>query len=217
MALSFPLSREQFFQTLKVSEVTFRDTLPIETTQLADGTVIKASLGAALWRGTVKLAPAYSTDAVAVEAYLSLLQRPGATFFVFDPRRIGPKADPDGTALASAAPQIASINANNRDIALSGLPAGFVISPGDMLSFAYGSSPTRYALHRVVVGATANGSGTTGQFEVSPMIRTGASAGTNVTLVRPYCKAMMTGDPDYGTGGPLISNGASFDFIQTLR
>lgn len=217
MALSFPLSRETFFQTLKVADVTFRDFLPIETSQLADGTIIKASLGAALWRGTVKLAPAYAEDAAAVEAFLSVLQRPGASFFVYDPRRIGPRSDPNGTALASAAPQIASINANNREMALSGLPANFVISAGDMLSFAYGSSPTRYALHRVVVGATANASGTTPQFEVSPLIRSGATAGTNVTLVRPFCKAVVLTDPDYGVGGPLITQGASFDFIQTLR
>ena len=217
MAVTFPLSRESFFQTLKVASVTFRDTLPIETTQLGDGTIIKASLGAALWRGTVQLAPAYSEDAAAVEAYLSLLQRPGASFFVFDPRRIGPKSNPTGSALTSSTVRIAALNANNRDISLSGLPSGFVISPGDMLSFSYSSSPTRYALHRVVAGATASVGGSTAQFEITPPIRPGAVVNTTVVLVRPFCKAVIMPEPDYGAGGPLISSGASFDFIQTLR
>jgi hypothetical protein len=216
-ALSFPLSRENFMNLLKVRSVTFRDFHAIEASQLADGTIIKASLGATLWSGVIQLAPARNEDAAAIESLLSILQRPGASFFVYDPRRIGPRNDPAGTTIGSASPVIASVNADNRQLALNGLPAGYVLSRGDMLSFSYLASPTRYALHRVVETVTANGSGSTGQFEVTPLIRTGATVGAAVTLVRPFCKAVLRPSPDYGSSVPLITDGASFEFVQTLR
>ena len=86
-----------------------------------------------------------------------------------------------------------------------------------MLAFQYGSNPVRHALHRIVVGGTASGSGLSPMLEVVPNLRPGAVAGLAVSLVRPTCKARVLPDPTYGSGRQALSRGASFDFIQTLR
>jgi hypothetical protein len=216
-ALTFPLSLAAFYDTLGVASCTFEDTLPIETSQMADGTILKASLGASLWRGTLNLVPRTHADAQAIEALVSVLKRPGSSFLARDPRRVGPKLDPTGSTLGANTVQINSLNVDNRQLSLKGLPASYVISVGDMLSFTYGSSPTRYALHRVVEAATANGSGVTPEFEVTPLIRSGAAVDATVTLVKPVCKAVLLQGVSYGTTVRTYTEGMSFEFIQTLR
>lgn len=216
-AITFPVSLANFYDTLGVASCTFEDTLPIETSQMADGTILKASLGASLWRGRLNLVPRTHADAQAIEALVSVLKRPGASFLARDPRRVGPKLDPTGSTLGASTVQINSLNVDNRQISLKGLPAAYVISVGDMLSFTYGSSPTRYALHRVVEAATANGSGVTPQFEVTPLIRAGAAVDATVTLVKPVCKAVLLPEISYGETALTYTQGMSLEFIQTLR
>jgi hypothetical protein len=104
-----------------------------------------------------------------------------------------------------------------RELRVTGLPSGYVLSAGDMLSFQYGASPVRYALHRIVVGGTASSGGLTPMLEVVPNLRAGAVAGLTISLIRPACKARLLPDPTYGAGRQALSRGASFDFIQTLR
>jgi hypothetical protein len=104
-----------------------------------------------------------------------------------------------------------------RELRITGLPVGYVLSAGDMLGFQYGSNPVRHALHRIVVGGTASSGGLTPMLEVVPNLRPGAAAGLTVSLVRPACKARLLPDPTYGAGRQALSRGASFDFIQTLR
>ena len=88
-----------------------------------------------------------------------------------------------------------------------------------MLSFTYGSGPTRYALHRIVSDTVvANGSGVTPLFEVVPHIRPGAATSTAVELIRPYCKAIIIpGSVQAGTARKSKVRGLSFEIIQTLR
>jgi hypothetical protein len=217
MALTYPLTTAQFLDALRVEEVTFRLSHPQEHTRLGDGTVISASLGAALWTGSIRLAQANHTLHTQMEALIGLLDQPGASFLCHDPRQSGPASDPGGVILGSATPTIHSIAANMRELRIAGLPAGYLLSPGDMLGFQYGTDPVRHALHRIVVGATASGSGLTPMLEVVPTLRSGAAAGLSVSLIRPACKARLLPDPGYGTGRQALSRGASFDFIQTLR
>lgn len=217
MALTYPLTYPQFLGALRVEEVSFRLSQPQEHTRLGDGTVISASLGAALWTGSIRLAQAPHPQHAQIEALLALLDQPGATFLCHDPRQIGPAGDPGGVILGSATPAIHSIGASMRELRIAELPAGYVLSPGDMLGFPYGSGPVRQALHRIVVGSTASSGGLTLLLEVVPALRPGAGAGLPVTLIRPACKARLLPDPGFGTGRQALSRGASFDFIQTLR
>lgn len=152
-----------------------------------------------------------------MEALLALMDQPGASFLCHDPRYIGPASDPTGSVLGSRTVTIHMVAINMRELRITGLPSGYVLSPGDMLAFQYGSGPVRHALHRIVVGGTASGTGLSPLLEVVPSLRPGAVAPLPVSLVRPACKARLLPDPGYGSGRQAMSRGASFDFIQTLR
>lgn len=217
MALTYPLSHDQFLGALRVEEVTFRLSHPQEHSRLGDGTIISASLGASLWAGSIRLAPASHDHHAEMEALLGLLDQPGASFLCHDPRKIGPASDRNGTSLVGRTISIHSVTSNMRELRLNGLPAGFTLAAGDMLSFEYGTSPIRHALHRIVVGGTASNTGLSPSLEVVPNLRAGAVAGLQVSLVRPACKARLLPEPTYGSGRQALSRGASFDFIQTLR
>jgi hypothetical protein len=197
--------------------VTFRLSHPQEHTRLGDGTVISASLGASLWTGTIRLAQANHPRHAQMEALLALMDQPGASFLCHDPRYVGPASDPTGSVLGSRTVTIHTVASNMRELRITGLPSGYLLSPGDMLGFQYGSSPVRHALHRIVVGGTASGSGLSPLLEVVPNLRPGAVAGLVVSLVRTACKARLLPEPTYGSGRQAISRGAGFDFIQTLR
>jgi hypothetical protein len=217
MALSYPLTFPQFLEALRVEEVTFRLSHPQEHTRLGDGTVISASLGASLWTGTIRLAPANHPRHAEMEALIGLMDQPGATFLCHDPRYLGPANDPTGAILGSRTVTVHSVASNMRELRLTGLPSGYALSAGDMLGFQYGSNPVRYALHRIVVGGTASSTGLTPMLELVPNLRSGAVAGLTVSLIRPVCKARLLPEPSYGAGRQALSRGASFEFIQTLR
>jgi hypothetical protein len=137
---------------------------------------------------------------------------------VFNPAIPGPAGDPDGAFLSSVSPTISSLNANNRELAIGHLPNGFGLKTGDMLSFSYSTNPVRYALHQIVAGSVAGATGVTGQIEVTPNIRAGASTGAAVTLFRPSCKALLVpGSVVMGAAHDLFTEGLTFKFIQTLR
>ena len=215
--LSYPLSYAQFLGALRVEEVTFGLSHPQEHTRLGDGTVISASLGASLWTGTIRLAQANHPRHAQMEALIALMNQPGATFLCHDPRYLGPASDPSGAILGSRTVTIHTVASNMRELRITGLPSGYVLTPGDMMAFQYGSNPIRYALHRIVVGGTASSGGLTPMLELVPNLRSGAVAGLTVSLIRPACKARLLPDPSYGSGRQALSRGASFEFIQTFR
>jgi hypothetical protein len=217
MPLSYPLTRAQFFNLLRIESAAAPVlSEPVAELRRADGGLQRAALGEALWQGQVQLVREYHPDAAGNEALLSLLLRPGASFFAGDPRYTGPKADPGGVILGSAAPKLHSVTEARRELRLFDLPAGYVLSRGDLLSFAYGSDPTRYALHRIVVGGVAAGDGITPNLEVVPSVRAGFAVNAAVNLLTPSCKAIMR-QAGMGTAGQIITAGAGFEWVQVLR
>lgn len=217
MALSFPLSLADFFDGLRIQVALMAPSEPRQIDRTASGTILTASLGEAIWRGTIQISPqAFASNPFAIEAKLSLLDRAGSSFLLYDPRKCYPHSDPDGSLISGYSPQVASLGSNNRDMSLKGLPSGYVLTAGDLIGWTYASSPTRYALHRLVSGATANGSGVTGTFEVAPFIQPGVAVNDAVTLVKPVIKAVLVPNPQYGGGRAKVMPGASFDFVQTL-
>ncbi len=214
--LTFPLTLDAFWETLEMQNIQLYDDQPQNFSQTAGGEIIRASIGASLWKGQIQLWKNEHADQQKIEAYLSLLQRPGASFFARDMRQIGPQYDPDGSIIGSNTPTLLSVESNNREISIQGLPANYEIRAGDLISFQYGS-PTIYGFHRVVQGVTANGSGSTGVLEVSPPLQPGASVTDPVQLVKPYFKAKLQPGPSYGAADSGLSQGPSFSFVQTLN
>lgn len=217
MALSFPLSLAEFFNRLRIASLELAPTDATVTSRTRGGEVLTAQVGNVLWQGIAQLTPHYRADADAVRALLQLMRRPGASFLATPAHRAGPIADPVGTILGAAAPKIDLIDANRRDVRIKDLPAGYVLSAGDYLSYTYGSSPTRYGFHQMVHGATANGSGVASGLEVTPPIPAGVSATIGVTLVAPVFKAVLAGAPGYGAILPASVDGMQLSFVQTMR
>ena len=217
MALTFPLSLAQFFDLLPVEALTWDPTEAIELDETAGGEILKADIGEALWTGQLDLTVMTWEEATDIGPLVNVLRRPGTSFMVADPRRPWPRKDPLGTILGASAVKISSVASNYREITLKGLPSGYQLSRGDLFSFAYGSAPTRYALHELVAPATANGAGIAGPFEVTPPLRDGVAVNADVQLVWPRCKAVLRGGASGGTSRADITENASLSWAQTLR
>ncbi len=220
MLATFPLSLAQFQDKIKISVAEFFPFEPRHIDRTASGAILSASIGSGAWRGSFVLPrrSRLATNVAEVEALLSILDRTGASFLVYNPSRTHPYADPDGSILGAATPQIASLDAGDaRAMSLSGLPANYQLTAGDMLGYTYGSSPTRYALHRLVSDVQADGTGATALFEVTPLIQPAVTTGAAVTLIKPVMKAIMEPNPGYGAHRPVATDGARFTFVQTLR
>lgn len=150
------------------------------------------------------------------EVLIDILRQAGRSFLVYDTRRPAPLLDPNGTILGAATPTIHTLSADPRELRITGLPASYVLSPGDYLSFTYGTNPVRYALHRVVATTTAV-AGLTPLFEVTPAIRSGAVTGAAITLIKAHCKAViLAGSVETGSGRRTITEGIGFGYVQSL-
>lgn len=218
MAISFPLSIEQFADRLAITEVKWRLQEQQEYSGLGSGEVLAADLGPSLWMGDVRLAVGYHDDVADIQAMVETLDGSINSFFLYDPRKTFPRDDPDGSKLGASVPRIYVIGANNKSLALKGLPNGYVLSRGDFLSFDYGTNPVRRAFHRIVETVTAGSNGNTIEFEVRPHLRPGVVMDLAVTLVKPAAKVIMVPNTfDPGAGRAVVTDGMSFQVVQTLR
>lgn len=219
MVQTFPLPLDDFFAGLPIASVTFDLSEALEQSQTGAGEIIDADLGPRLWTGEVTLGRLSRAETQQALARIDALRYAGRSFFVYPTAQAYPLADPTGAGLAGAAPQIDTLSADTRQIALNGLPSGYQLSEGDFLAFEYVNTATRYALHKLSGGgATADGLGVTPLFEVVPHIRPGAAVGAAVVLGRPFCKArLVPGSTQAGQTRKTFTDSISFRFVQTLR
>ena len=220
MALTFPLPLATFADTLLVAEATCFLPELVQQSRTAGGEQLTADMGERLWTGRITLGPMLRSEFGRPDVLISLLRQAGRPFLMYDRRRPNPLSDPAGTILGASSVTILALGADPRDMSLAGLPAGYTLSAGDYLSFAYTSlSVTRQALHKVVdATVVANGSGQTPLFEVHPAIRPGAAAGAAVSLRKPFCRAVMVaGSASEATGRSTLYEGLGFDWVQSLR
>jgi len=217
--LTFPLGLAEFFDLLPIGQASCDLTEALDVAQTGGGEVLKADLGPMLWSGQIDLALMEHHEAAPLRPLLNLLRRAGASFMVADPSRPWPRRDPGGVVLAASpgTPAILAVGGSMRELSLKGLPAWYQISRGDLVSFAYGGSPTRFALHEFVGEAQAAANGQTALIEVNPPIRPGAAADTAVQLIWPRCKAVLQPGATAGTSKNTITGDASFAWTQTLR
>lgn len=191
---------------LEVESATFGLQRQRELSRAGSGTVYRKDLGPAFLMASIQSVPLEHATAEQVMALIESMEDQLSTFYVHNPRMRFPQSDPQGTLLGSATPVIASVNADNKRVTISGLPAGYVLTRGDWFGVDY-LSPSRRALYRVVdATVTADGDGLTPLFEVSPNIRTGLTAGDSVLLKKPGCNMMiLPGSLQDQTDGPTTS------------
>lgn len=213
MALSFPLSLAQFWSKLPIVSGTFDLTDATQQSQTRGGEIISATLGNRLWASTVTLGWLPLREAEEMLSLLDALREAGASFMAGP----WPWCPPPGS-LAGSSPKLHTVAANNCEIRISDLPANFAVPAGTFVSFAYGGSPVRYALHRTVAAGAASGAGLTPAIEVRPHVRPGFVTSTAVSLARPACKMVLVpGSVRPGTLSGRGRLGITFSAIQTLR
>lgn len=218
MAVSFPIPVAEFIGTFRVHALTMEPGSAVNVAQTGGGELLPSKVGTRLWAGAVTMTSRRHDDSAALEAMISLLEEPGASFYMSDVRRPGPTYDPNGLVLGAATPTIATLASNNRELGIQGLPVSYVLSRGDMIAFDYLSSPIRHALHRVFTGGIADSSGIISNIEVTPHIRPGAAVGAAITLHKAACKTIIV--PGSVTPPQRLLSGStaiSFKFQQTLR
>ena len=220
MALTYPLALAAFADILPVAELTFHLPEQVAQSRTAGGEQLTADVGERLWTGRMTLGRMTRGEAGRPEVLVELIRQAGRSFQIYDRHRINPRLDPTGAILGASAVTIRALGTDARELSLTGLPAGYTLSAGDHLSFAYTHLGfTRQALHRVVTTTVAaNGAGQTPMFEVVPAIRQGAVAGAPVQLKKAWCKAVaVAGSVGEAVRTATMSEGLTFEWVQTLR
>lgn len=178
------------------------------------GRLISAELMPPLWYATVTLNPAYFEDAEVIAAKFRRLSGPLGTFLLYDPRKLYPKNDPTGVIIGANVITIVSIGADNDELTLGGFPAGYILSPGDKMSYTYGGSSRAFL--EVSDYATADGAGQI-TVPVFPHVPLGTTAGIVVTFVKPSARMQLNAKgwiPGKSSG--LHTTGQSFRAIQKV-
>lgn len=210
-AISFPLSTSDFLDLLPVASLSMDNPEQVEVSMTGGGEPLSAEIGPRLWRGQIRLGRMTRFEASEAGALIDLVRGPGRSFMVTDLVRPGPAYDPTGDFISGYSPVVAALDADNKRLKLQGLPRQYTLQRGDRLAFSYGSSPVRYALHRVVSAlVSADAAGATDWIEVSPHIRPGAAVSAAVSLFRPSCKAILVPKTSsMGTSRHTLTDGAS--------
>lgn len=217
MALTFPLPLATFFDGLAIQSGTPDLGEAIEMSETGGGEILTAALGNRLWSIDISIASRTYTEGAAIQAKLDSLRYPGRSLLAQLSPMIGPFADPTGAILGAFTPALYAVQANNRDITVSGLPLNYTLTVGDFLSFTYGSNPTRYAIHQILVGGTTDANGRIA-VELSSFVAPGYTLGTTIRLIKPHFKAIVKpGSVTPGTISGQRTEGFKFTLIQTFR
>lgn len=218
MTLAYPLTLAQFWDLLPISTVSLDCAPQLEMSGTGAGQQLTRELAPALWRGTVTLGNLTPAEAAEAAALIDLARASGASFMARNLMRTYPAADPDAMILGAASPTVQAIGATRRDLRITGLPARYVLTRGDLIGISWGTSPVRYGVHRIVIGGLADTAGLTGWIEVAPALPAGLVTTSAVVLSRPAFKAMVVpGSVRAGTQRRGLVEGAAFDLVQTLR
>lgn len=216
MALTFPYAIASFADLIRMSSVRMTLVDEQQISKGGGGKIIVADLAPKFWSFDVTLITLEHPQARQVRALINALDGSMNDFYLYDPRYAFPVADPDGSLLGTSTVEINSLDGNNKELTLKGLPSGYVLSAGDMLHFDFGT-PTKRALHEIAVGGTANVSGVTGSLEVRPHIRPGAAVNAAVTLIKASARVKIVPDSfDPGMGKGMMTSGMGFKCWQVV-
>lgn len=186
MALSFPLSAASFSDLLRLESVVWTLRKFEEMAGAGSGEWLTAKLMPDLWEAECQTVILENAEAHGLRALLDALGS-SDTFYLNNRAQLYPDADPNGTSYGASTPTISGINASRLQLAISGLPANYVLTRGDLFQVDYDTA-TRRALIEVVESVTANGSGVTAQFEVRPALRPAIATSDAVSFASPAAK-----------------------------
>lgn len=195
MTLTFP---RDLPEPLAVRSCTFQPLYTQVRAPTRGGLTQVANVAPDLWDIKYETPPLRAADAKAWRAWVASLRGGARLFKAYDPVARWASAYPSGYGGMSRAggggsfdgtATLFAIGGTLDTVTLTTLPAAFVLTVGDMLSFPFASGVGQ-TLHRVVEGATANGSGAV-TVTVEPTVPIAAATGVAVALEKPWCKAVI--------------------------
>lgn len=221
MSIAFPVPVVDFADVIEVAGGTFRLSDSRKKSVSARGEVFMRQGSARRWEGDVTLVPSKNARAGGFDTLLDVLTGSGASALLYDHRRPFPELDPFGSVLGDSVVTIASVAGTFKELSLQGLPARYMLTRGDYLSFSYldAASVQQWSLHRVVdITVEASAAGVIPTFEVSPHLPDDVTlVGLTVTLKKPVCKVVLQ-SVGHSRGSPgTVSEGQSFEFVQSRR
>lgn len=216
-ALSFPYSLANFADKLKIESVKWSLQRNDQIDGLESGQILAAEIAPPLRTGTVNIRPLSYDEDREISALIEALDGSINSFMLYGPPSLYPKSDPGGAILGASVVTILSLNVNNKQITLAGLPAGYTLSAGDFVQFPFGPGGVLNAYHRIVQGGAANGSGQL-EIELRPHVYAGTSTGATVTLKKPAARVkMIPGSYDSGLVRGQRVEGKKFDVIESFN
>lgn len=211
MTISYPLDILADFPGWSTSfELMWRQ----EQSRTAGGVTYVKDMGTPLWRATYQSRIMRPNELDLWRAKLDALENGLQTFKGCALSRCYPIAYPNGTwptggSFSGTTAKVKSV-ADGKKLAIEDLPAGFVLSVGDMVQITHGSDPVRNDLYRVMEAVTADGDGDTAAVEVRPHFWTGVAAGNAVSVRKPWClmaviPGSVSAQADMSTGNGSVS------------
>lgn len=175
-------------------------------------------LGPATWHAVYETPALGKSDALAWSAWLASLRGGVRLFKMVDPWRQAPHAHPSYAGLNRAGGgsfdgtcALADVGVAFDTLDLETLPVGFTLTPGDLVSFV---TSTYQALHEVIEGGAANGSGDL-TVTVEPAVRPTWTPGATVSLYRPWCIGVIDATSQAHERRAADSRGGSVRFEAT--
>lgn len=187
MALTYPYALDFLAACLNGPQIPLALQRFDEQSGSGDGRFWSARMAPPLWGATYALYSKHGAHAREINAKVYALDGMSKTMLWTDPYYAGPAS---GMVSGLEAVKVSAIRADRGALALSGLPAGFVLTAGDFLSIIHASS--RYYFGTFAEGGTASSTGTITQKELRPHLPMGIAVGAAVELVRPAFRAMVT-------------------------
>lgn len=201
MALTYPLDMLAGFPGWSTEfDLLYRQ----EYSRTAGGTTIAKDMGTPLWKASYQSIILQPNE---LDIWRARLKAVDGSLLQFSGRpmsRCFPIAYPNGTGIGDVSTvTIEGIGADNKSIALKGMPVWFSITIGDYLQIGT-------KLYQALESAVANASGKTTHFELRPHLAPGTAVGNVVTLIKPSVPMIilpgsLTTSAELSTGRGTIS------------
>lgn len=189
-----------------------------EHSRQASGRTRVKDFGTPLWRGSYASRILSPNQLDHWRARLDVLESGLLTFTGYSLSRCFPIAYPRGSwptgeGFSGGSAVVHTIGVNNKSLRVGSLPAGFVVSIGDMIQLT--TATGKVYLFRVDEAALADSLGLTAAFEVRPHFPVGVSVGDTVTVKRPGIPMAIVPGSISATADPRTGRGTiSFDAIE---
>lgn len=160
-----------------------------ESSQQANGATIGRDMGSPIWRADFETMPMEKHLAEALHADFLTLGGLSRSFYAHAAKNSTPFAE---TLAVVSAAVVHDIRADNAALRLSGVPSGYEIGGGDLVSIETQAGGRE--LVRVALGGAASGVGISPWLEVAPILRPSVAIGDEVSLTPPLIELRLERD-----------------------